>query len=90
MKLADWKKYFSNLDVCQIHDEYVHTSIRLAQKNKQQNFNYIKVQIQKEGEYFFSVVQKHKRFFKENEDLHYKYSYARLFVLKNKPDGGIE
>lgn len=86
MKFADWKRCFTDLDICQIHDDYVHTSINVSQKNHEQNFNFVKVNVSKQGEYFFSVVQKSARFYTQNDK--YSYSFARVCVLKNNSTDG--
>ncbi len=56
MSLKDFRSIFSELEVSQIHDDYIYTSINVSQTDDRNPFNVVEFEILKEGEYFISVV----------------------------------
>ncbi len=86
MKFDDFYKYFTSFEVCRVNDSFIYTYRKFKQENGQK-FSFIKLLIQYEGEYYFTICQKDKRCFHSKP---YKYSNARIIFCENKLIDGAE
>lgn len=72
MDYKNFCKYFSDVQVCYFHDGYRYSAIKFQSENNDKT--YLKFELVKSGEYYFSVNQKNRRFF----PLSIKYRYSPL------------
>jgi hypothetical protein len=54
MQYEDFLKYFTTFEVCRINDSYFYTYHKCKQESGQK-FSFIKLLIQYEGEYYFTL-----------------------------------
>lgn len=62
MCLSDFKKYFTNLQICKYDDENVFNSIQVPKKDYE-DFYLVKMKISKNGIYTIGLSQKDERCF---------------------------
>ncbi len=86
MKFEDFLQHFTTFEVCKVNDSYFYTYHKCKQ-DVDQNFSFVKLLIQYEGEYYFTLCQKDKRCFHNKP---YKYSPARIIFCQNVYDEGIK
>ena len=75
--MGDFSKYFSDFQVCYYHDNYQLSSFKIqTQKDEVLDFE---LTINRPGDYYFSLNQENKRFWKKTQQ--YKYSQCALIVV---------
>ncbi|EAR84269.2 calpain family cysteine protease (macronuclear) [Tetrahymena thermophila SB210] len=85
MSYDDFRKYFTDAQICYVHDDFEYASIRAQSAAKQAKF--FKVKIPQRGRYFFAINQKSKRKYPKDQQKEFKYSTATLLVAKQESDG---
>merc|ERR1712139_138657 len=65
MPYKSWLQYFSDFVVCYYHDSYQYSSLPISTTTR--GYCYFAFDIQKPGEYYFSLNQINKRFFPKSE-----------------------
>lgn len=88
MSLDDFYRYFTMITICFYHDFYIYNSILVDEKsvNKNEIGSYLELEIQTEGNYYLSIVQRGKRNF--DKELKYDYSPARILVTRVSDEKG--
>jgi len=66
MTYEDFLKYYSDVQVCKIHDDYKYTSLRVNTDHTHAKF--FKMTVPKDGKYFTTVNQQSKRHHEKSED----------------------
>jgi len=82
MPFEEFNKLFSDFQVCYYKDDYKYSSTRLNTQEGQHV--YFEFDVRKTGDYYFSINQINKRFFKK--DRNYKYSSCTITVGKMDGD----
>jgi hypothetical protein len=80
MPYEDFLKYYSDVQICKVHDDYRYTSLRVNTNHK--NAKFFKMSVVKEGKYYISVNQHSKRHHDKVED--FQYSSVWLIVAKQE------
>jgi catalase len=86
MVWADYCKYYGNISVCKINPINVHSSFRMI--NNKKKSNYVKMSVTTKGTYDVFICQESER--KYAGDPNYKYSNARLIIMREGNDGKLE
>jgi len=83
MAFEDFLKYFSDVQICKVHDEYTYKALRV--KASPNHATYFKLTVKKAGHYYLTANQESKRKHLPSEE--YKYSeIAIVFAKKNGKD----
>lgn len=84
MSFADFKQYFTRVQICKYHDDYSLKSFKLDCDSYK--YHLIKLKINIDGEHTFSVSQREKR--TQSRMIRYEYSNCRMILmgLKNNHD----
>ncbi|KRX08451.1 hypothetical protein PPERSA_12932 [Pseudocohnilembus persalinus] len=82
MKLFDFQSYFSSIQICCYHDDYIRKDIELLSHRKKGT--YLFFDIKKEGLYYVTLTQQSKRNLPKKSN--YKYSNTQLLLAKMLPD----
>jgi len=78
MSFDDMLKYFSDIQICKIHDDYIYKSVKASCDSRRAVF--FKLTVKTPGHYFITVNQESKRKHPEKED----YQYSEVFVVMGK------
>jgi len=81
MPFKDFLKYYSDVQICKIHDDYHYTSIKVNTNHK--NGNFFKVRVQKDGKYFLTVNQQSKRHHASADN----FQYSSVWLVLGKQNG---
>ncbi|CAD8203099.1 unnamed protein product [Paramecium pentaurelia] len=85
MEIKDFQRYFQAIFVGYFRKEYLYNSIKqMAKKTKTIQYD---IDIQNDGEYYFTVHQEALRRYKLNKDIKYEYSYVRILLAKTTGKG---
>lgn len=85
MRYNDFLTYYSDVQICKIHDDFHYTSIRVKTNHK--NANFFRVHVPKEGKYYFTVNQHSKRHHPHDN---FRYSPIWLVLAKVEKNGEIK
>ncbi|CAD8091716.1 unnamed protein product [Paramecium primaurelia] len=81
MEIKDFQRYFQAIFVGYNREEYLYNSItQMAKRTKTIQYD---IDIQNDGEYYFTVHQEAFRIYQLYKDIKYEYSYVRIFLAKN-------
>lgn len=80
MELNDFVKKFDCVQFCMVNDDYKYSYI--TQKSHKKESCFFKVQIPKEGIYFFTVMQRNMKKYSVEEQEGFEYSKVTLIVAK--------
>jgi len=80
MPFEDFLEYYSDVQICKVHDDYSYTSVRVNTDHK--HGKVFKMQVNKEGKYYISVNQQSKRHHAKEE--HFTYSSVWLVIAKKE------
>ena len=84
MSYEDFSKYFTDIQICRVHDDYSYSSHRFTASPK--NASFLRFTVAKEGHYYITINQKSKRHFGPDFD----YSDVYLIIGKELPNGEFE
>ena len=87
MDYVDFCKYYSDFQICYYHDNYKYSALKVEKVQKTEDV-FMEFEIRKSGEYYFSLNQINKRFFKKSQ--RYKYSNLAYVLSRQSPSGAIE
>jgi hypothetical protein len=84
MPFKQFMKYFHDYQICYFHDNYLYSSQRYSStKNKP---TYLEFKVTKPGEYYFSINQINKRFFRRSDSKKYTFgAFLTEFRLQIHP-----
>lgn len=85
MSFEDFVKYFSDIQICKCHDDFIYKSLKTSQDHK--HATYFKLTVKTPGHYYVTINQESKRKHEEKEN--YKYSDIYL-VFGKKISKGYE
>jgi len=80
MPYEEFLKYYSDVQICKIHDDYKYTSLRVNTDHTHAKF--FKMTVAKDGKYYLTVNQHSKRHHDKVED--FQYSSVWLIVAKQE------
>jgi len=80
MPYEEFLKYYSDVQICKVHDDYSYTSTRV--KTDSQHAKFFKMTIPKTGKYYLTVNQHSKRHHEKAED--FQYSSVWLIIAKQE------
>ena len=86
MGYEDFCKYFTDIQICRIHDDYEYSAHKFTADPR--HAVYIRFTIEKKGHHYITINQKSKRFFKNPEN--YEYSDVFLIVGRELENGEFE
>mmetsp|Transcript_25851 Transcript_25851/g.22773 ORF Transcript_25851/g.22773 Transcript_25851/m.22773 type:complete len:121 (+) Transcript_25851:1473-1835(+) len=86
MSYEDFVKYFSDIQVCRVHDDYHYAWKKSNTDNK--HAAYFKFNITNPGHYYLTVNQESKRKHLKREN--YQYSEVSIVFAKRTEDGGFQ
>jgi calpain-15 len=81
MAFNDFVKYFSDVQICKIHDDYHYTSLRCTANYKHASF--LKMIVRTEGKYYITINQESKRHHNSSEN----YRHSSVCLILAKPEG---
>jgi calpain-15 len=81
MTYDDFLKYYSDVQICKIHDDYHYTSLKVNTTHK--NAKLFKINVPRDGKYYISVNQQSKRHHKSGED----FQYSSVWLILGKQVG---
>ena len=84
MDFVDFKKYFSDMQICYYHDDYKYSSHLFEGNHKSDEF-YVRIRIPTPGMYYISLNQTSKRMFPKSAG--YEYSPLTLVLAQVTPTG---
>jgi len=85
MTYQDMLKYFSDIQICKVHDDYAYNSLKSSCDHKHATF--FKLTVRQSGHYFITINQESKRKHAEKEN--YRYSEVSV-VFGRKTANGYE
>jgi hypothetical protein len=85
MDFEDFKKYFSDIQLCLYKDSHQYTSFRTKCRNNKAE--YITMTVYQPGQYYITINQESKRKYDRNSP--YKYSMARIVIGKFEENGSF-
>jgi len=78
MKFEDMLKYFTDIQICKVHDDYVYKS--LQSNCDHQHPVFFNITVKQSGHYYFTINQESKRMHAERDN----YSYSEVSVVFGK------
>ena len=81
MSFEDFCKYFSDVQICRVHDDYNYSHHKTHVDPN--HAVYVRFTIEKAGHYYITINQKSKRFFQESDG----YQYSDVFLIVGREDG---
>ena len=81
MSFDDFRKYFSDVQICRVHDDYKYSAHRFTVEAN--HASYIRFTIHEKGHYYITINQKSKRHFLESEN----YQYSDVFLIIGRENG---
>jgi hypothetical protein len=85
MSFQDMLKYFSDIQICKVHDEYKYNSVKSSCDHRHATF--FKLTVRESGHYYITINQESKRKHAEREN--YRYSEVSV-VFGRKTANGYE
>lgn len=85
MDFEDFRKYFTDVQICYYHDKYKYSAKRFSE---QQDQVFLELKVEKEGVYYISTHQAPAGQFPASHD--YKYANVSLVLAKRLEDGKYE
>jgi calpain-15 len=81
MTFNDFLQYYSDAQICKVHDDYHYTSIKVNTNHK--NGNFFKLTIPKDGKYYITVNQQASRHHTKAED----FKFSSVWIVLGKQNG---
>jgi len=74
---SDYLKYFSDFQICEFHDNFCYSALKMNSKFDDKTF--LSFKVRKRGKFYLSINQMNKRFFPPSDN--YDYSPVSLLVF---------
>ncbi|EGR32646.1 hypothetical protein IMG5_075640 [Ichthyophthirius multifiliis] len=84
IQFEDFCKYFSDLQICYVHDDFQYSSISASTSKKDGKF--FKFTVTQQGKYYILVNQKSKRFYSQEFQNNFQYAKLTLILAKREFD----